>query len=84
MGNLIRKCRRSHRDEDRDVEERRLAISATLAARIETTLPRCRRRHLTNALETFLAGKKESSVTRVTFSSQILSSVSFECWRRLK
>ena len=71
MGNLLRQCRRRDDASDENVEnddrrlalpatfldERRLAISSTLASRIEATFPeRQRRRHLTNAIETLIAG----------------------------
>ena len=69
MGNILKKCRR--KNDDPEVEERRLAISRTIASRIAATrtlplsriaatggtLP-LRRRHLTAAIETFIAGKK--------------------------
>jgi len=61
MGNMVRKCRR--KEGDPDLDERRLAIAQTLGARIAAnsdyaigSLPR-RRRHLTAAIETFIAGK---------------------------
>jgi hypothetical protein len=41
------------------VDERRLAISSALSATIEATFPdRQRRRHLTTAIETLIAGTK--------------------------
>ena len=68
MGNLLKKCRR--KNDDPEVEERRLAISRTIASRIAATagtasriaatagtLP-LQRRHLTAAIETFIAGKR--------------------------
>ena len=71
MGNILSQCRRRRRTDaddgdvgDRQValtstflDERRLAISSALSARIEATFPdRQRRRHLTNAIETLIAG----------------------------
>ncbi len=58
MGNLVKRCRSGRTDEDRELEARRSEISKTLNARIAASggsLPR-RRRHLTTALETIIAG----------------------------
>ena len=57
MGNLVKRCRR--KEDDPEIEERRLAISRTIASRIAATssLPR-RRRHLNAAIETLIAGKR--------------------------